>query len=103
MVTCDDRTDHVLRETVPNVVRLDILTKEAYLEKPNMEVENVDDNDVACVCYTSGTTGFFSNLLSLIIISGLPKGAMLTHGSLSSNAEELVHLWRFSHSDKLIS
>jgi len=46
-------------------------------------------DDLAAICYTSGTTG-------------RSKGAMLTHGGLASNAETLTDLWRFTADDVLI-
>ena len=46
-------------------------------------------DDLAAICYTSGTTG-------------RSKGAMLTHGNLSSNARTLQSLWGFAGSDRLI-
>ncbi|MET0659180.1 MAG: malonyl-CoA synthase [Steroidobacteraceae bacterium] len=46
-------------------------------------------DDLASICYTSGTTG-------------RSKGAMITHANLLSNAETLVQLWGFTSNDVLL-
>ena len=47
------------------------------------------DNETAVLLYTSGTTGF-------------PKGAMLTHGNLISNAEACAKAMRVSFADRIL-
>lgn len=46
-------------------------------------------DDVAVLLYSSGTTG-------------RPKGALITHGNLVSNARTLVATWRFVAEDRLL-
>lgn len=50
----------------------------------------LDDNDVAVILYTSGTTG-------------KPKGAMLTQMNLYSNARDVAEYLKISNSDRVIT
>ncbi|MBA2779026.1 malonate--CoA ligase [Billgrantia kenyensis] len=53
------------------------------------DIEPREQEDLAAILYTSGTTG-------------RSKGAMLTHRNLGSNAATLVQAWRFTGEDRLI-
>ena len=52
-------------------------------------IESIEEDDIASIIFTSGTTG-------------KSKGAMLTHKNLQSNAEALVNIWEINHRDILI-
>jgi malonyl-CoA/methylmalonyl-CoA synthetase len=56
---------------------------------PNFNTVSREKDDLAALLYSSGTTG-------------LPKGIMLTHTNLLTNAECLVEYWGFSEKDRLL-
>jgi malonyl-CoA/methylmalonyl-CoA synthetase len=65
------------------------LTDAAASASPQFETVPRNDDDLAAILYTSGTTG-------------RSKGAMLTHDNLASNSLSLVGTWRFTDQDVLI-
>jgi malonyl-CoA/methylmalonyl-CoA synthetase len=56
---------------------------------PVFETHHSKATDTAVLLYSSGTTG-------------LPKGAMLSHGNLAANTATLVDIWGFSSTDTLL-
>lgn len=57
--------------------------------EPYFETVSSEQDDLAALLYSSGTTG-------------VPKGIMLTHANLLRNTESLVEAWGFSEDDRLL-
>jgi malonyl-CoA/methylmalonyl-CoA synthetase len=78
----------------PHVLTLDeggggTLMEQAGTLPPNNDIFSLKSSDLGAILYTSGTTG-------------KSKGAMLSHGNLSSNALALHRIWGWIPGDVLI-
>jgi malonyl-CoA/methylmalonyl-CoA synthetase len=69
--------------------RLAELSRAADEQPPTFDDVELSPGDLAAILYTSGTTG-------------RPKGAMLSHANLASNADVLRRVWGFSADDVLL-
>jgi malonyl-CoA/methylmalonyl-CoA synthetase len=90
VIVCDAENESIVRALADTTVVL-TLSSLASIGKGSEHFESVrlDADDLAALLYSSGTTS-------------VPKGIMLTHGNLLSNAEALVDAWEFSEDDRLL-
>jgi malonyl-CoA/methylmalonyl-CoA synthetase len=65
------------------------LSEAAQALEPRKTITERARDDLAAICYTSGTTG-------------RSKGAMISHGNLAANARTLTRIWHFQPDDVLL-
>ena len=83
--------DYFVRDAEPRVFITDAeaFVVEALAARPLTAAVRRNDDDLAALVYTSGTTG-------------RSKGAMLSHGNVAANAVALHRIWGFTPDDVLL-
>lgn len=97
LAVCDPGREALFRELAPAGCQVlclaadgsGSLMEEAARHDPDTGVVQRQSGDLAALLYTSGTTG-------------RPKGAMISHGNLVANAQDLVAAWGFGPADRLL-
>jgi malonyl-CoA/methylmalonyl-CoA synthetase len=98
IIVCDPSKESLFRELVKDkhceIITLDAdgqgqLCEATQETAPDFQTRGCKVDETAVLLYSSGTTG-------------LPKGAMLTHGNLAANTDALVKTWGFTQDDCLL-
>jgi len=89
MALCAEAKTGTEVRTLGDATSPQALERAAEQAEPIAQIASRSDADLAALLYTSGTTG-------------RPKGAMLSHGNLASNAVVLRSLWAFRAEDVLL-
>ncbi|MGM9987764.1 MAG: fatty acid--CoA ligase family protein [Bacillaceae bacterium] len=90
IIACETSTDsHQELPQIPNI-KMKTFTELIKLGTTVPPVYEAEPDDVAVILYTSGTTG-------------KPKGAMLTHKNLYSNASDVAEYLQFTNEDRVIA
>ncbi len=87
VVVKEDELEHVENSPVPVITLKDWLRRG---EKETLTEPNISPGDLACVVYTSGTTGN-------------PKGVMLTHRNIVANVTACGEVIDINHNDVYLS
>ena len=101
-LVCDDALREVVDTAIPNLCCTHLFSCESEAEgwrhlltersaaEPHSNIVSVDQHDVSLIMYTSGTTG-------------LPKGAMLTHGNIMWNNFNAMFAFGSSRDDVVLT